>query len=68
MDVVIVIAVLALLVVVPVLLWRMRRSRIARGLGDSGRFYNGVFGLGGGTADTVVSSEIKSSEPPRSRR
>lgn len=68
MDVVIVIAVLALFVAVPILLWRMRRSRLARGMGASGRFYNSIFGLGAGAADTVVSDEVGNSGPPRSPR
>jgi hypothetical protein len=68
MDVVIAIAALALLVVVPILLWRMRRSRFARGLGDAGRHYNNVMGLGGAPPEPGVGDAIESSGPPRPRR
>lgn len=50
MTVVVIIALVAVFVGVPVLLWRSRRSRLGRGLADAGTYYNSVLGLGGAPA------------------
>lgn len=64
MDAVVVIVAVVVLVAVPIVLWRLRHGRLARGMGEAGRYHNAVLGLGGGTGDTVVDADAGTSAPP----